>query len=154
MAVNDPQIQPMCAIFRRFLKRNGLKFTAERAKILDAVLGKSGVFEVEQLMTEMHQTGQRVSKATVYRTLKHLLEANIISEVLIDSKQTHYQLSFGREPKGYLVCLDSNTIIEFASPQLEQLRDRICCEHGYEPLSFQFVVYGVSPEGADAGRGS
>ncbi len=156
-AINDLQIQPVCAIFRRFLKRNGLKFTSERAKILDSVLSKSGVFEVEQLMYEMRRVGHRVSKATIYRTLKHLLEANIVSEVLIDSKQTHYQLSFGLEPKGYLVCLDTNAIVEFAMPELEELRDRICREHGYEPLSFHFVVYGMSPGGsevADVERGS
>jgi Fur family ferric uptake transcriptional regulator len=150
-AITDPQIQPVCSIFRRFLKRNGLKFTAERAKILDAVLGKTGVFEVEQLMYEMRQAGHRVSKATIYRTLKHLVEANIVSEVLIDSKQTHYQLSIGLEPKGHLVCLDTNTIVEFATPELEELRDRICREHGCEPLSFHFVVYAMSPGGPEEG---
>ena len=31
---------PACSIFRRFLKKQGLKFTPERAKILDAVLAK------------------------------------------------------------------------------------------------------------------
>ena len=121
-------------------------FTPERAKILDAVLRKTGVFEAEQLMYEMRQAGHRVSKATIYRTLKHLLEANIVSDVLIDSKQAHYELSFGLDPKGHLVCLETNKIVEFATPELEDLRDRICREHGYEPVSFRFVVYGVSPE--------
>ena len=45
----QPLIQPLCAIFRRFLKRQGLKFTAERALILDAVLSQEGVFEAEEL---------------------------------------------------------------------------------------------------------
>ena len=93
----------------------------------------------------MRQAGHRVSKATIYRTLKHLLEANIVSDVLIDSKQAHYELSFGLDPKGHLVCLETNKIVEFTSPELEDLRDRICREHGYEPVSFRFVVYGVSP---------
>jgi Fur family ferric uptake transcriptional regulator len=144
-AANEPLIQPVCAIFRRFLKRRGMKFTPERARILDTVLRKVGVFEAEQLMYEMRQAGHRVSKATIYRTLKHLLEANIVSDVLIDSKQAHYELSFGLDPKGHLVCLETNKIVEFTSPELEDLRDRICREHGYEPVSFRFVVYGVSP---------
>ena len=139
-------IQPLCAIFRRFLKRKGLKFTTERAMILDAVLFKQGVFEAEELLEEMREGGHRVSKATIYRTLKHLLEAKIITEVLIDSRQSHYQLSFGREPKGYLVCVETNKIIEFPAHELVELRDRICKEHGFEPVSQQFVVYGVSPE--------
>ncbi|MEX0885370.1 MAG: transcriptional repressor [Phycisphaeraceae bacterium] len=136
-------ILPLCAIFRRFLKRQGLKFTTERATILDAVLARDGVFEAEELLDDVRTGDRRASKATIYRTLKHLVEAGIVTEVLIDARQTHYQLSFGREPKGYLVCVETNEIIEFPAHELVALRDRICKEHGFEPLSHQFVVYGV-----------
>lgn len=148
--VDELLLQPLCAIFRRFLKRQGLKFTAERAMILDTVLKQEGVFEADQLLFEMRQDGHRVSKATIYRTLKHLIGANIITQVLIDSKQAHYELSFGREPKGHLVCMETNQVIEFEMSELEQLRDRVCREHGFDPVSFHFVVYGVSPA-PDAG---
>lgn len=147
---DEGPIQPLCAIFRRFLKRKGLKFTTERALILNSVLGKPDVFEADALLNEMRTAGHRVSKATIYRTLKHLLEAGIISEVLIDSRQSHYQLSFGREPKGHLVCVETNRIIEFPASELIALRDRICREHGFEPVSHRFVIYGVSPEAQQA----
>jgi len=146
LATDEPLIQPVCAIFRRFLKDQGLKFTAERARILDSVLSKTGVFEAEELLYEMHQNDRRVSKATIYRTLKHLLESKIITEVLIDSKQAHYQLSIGREPKSYLVSVDTHQIIEFNAPELIAIRDRICQEHGFEPASHRFVIYGVAKE--------
>lgn len=152
---DEPLIQPVCAVFRRFLKDQGLKFTAERARILDSVLSKPGVFEAEALLDEMRREGRRVSKATIYRTIKHLLESKIITEVLIDSKQAHYQLSIGREPKGYLVCVETHKIIEVDAPQLEELRDQICKEHGFEPASHRFVIYGVSPEaGEDSENGN
>ena len=86
----------------------GLKFTAERARILDSVLSKLGVFEADELLHEMRQGGRRVSKATIYRTLKHLQDSKIITEILIDSKQAHYQLSIGRDPKGFLVCAETH----------------------------------------------
>ncbi|MEX0655865.1 MAG: transcriptional repressor, partial [Phycisphaeraceae bacterium] len=147
MPPDDELMAPLCAIFRRFLKRKGLKFTTERAMILDAVLDKSDVFEADALMEEMRQAGHRVSRATVYRTLKHLLESGIITEVLIDSRQSHYQLSFGREPKGHLVCVETNRIVEFPLPDdLKELRDRVCKEHGFDPVSARFVVYGISSE--------
>lgn len=136
---------PMCAIFRRFLKRKGLKFTTERAQILDAVLGKDGVFEADDLLTEMREADHRVSKATIYRTLKHLLESKIIKEVLIDSTRAHYQLAFGQKPTGHLVCLETNQIIEFPTEELDTLMNKLCKEHGYEPLSHRFVIYGSSP---------
>lgn len=144
---NDDQLMiPLCAIFRRFLKKQGLKFTSERAKILDTVLAKTGVFEAEQLLDEMRKGDQRVSKATIYRTLKHLMEAGIINEVLIDPKQSHYELSFGRQPKGHLVCMETHQVIEFSVPELLAMRDKVCKQHGWEPLSFRFIVYGRSPE--------
>lgn len=143
---DDLLITPICAIFRRFLKRQGLKFTTERAQTLDVVLGKEGVFEAEELLDEMKSAGHRVSRATVYRTLKHLLEAGIIREVLIDSQRAHYELSFGREPKGHLVCVETQRIEEFPTAELDAIMKRVCAERGFDPVSYRFVVYGVSPE--------
>ena len=149
-SMDEPLIQPLCSIFRRFLKRQGLKFTTERALILNSVLSKQGVFEADELLMEMRQANLRVSKATIYRTLKHLQDAGIITEVLLDSRQSHYELSFGREPKGHLVCVETKKVLEFPLSELGVLRDRICKEHGFEPVSARFVVYGVSPEAQQA----
>ncbi|MBI1369351.1 MAG: transcriptional repressor [Planctomycetes bacterium] len=141
-------VAPLCSIFRRFLKKRGLKFTSERAMILDAVLAKDGLFEAEQLMFEMHAAGHHVSKATIYRTIKHLVEAGIIQEVLLDSKLAHYQLIYGRKPTDHLVNMDTDEVIEFHSPELEALRDQICREHGLEPAGHRLIIYGVKPAGS------
>lgn len=145
-ASETPLILPVCAIFRRFLKKQGLKFTVERAMILDAVLAKRGVFEAEELLNEMRTDGQRVSKATIYRTLKHLVDARIVNEVLLDSRQAHYELAFGREPSGHLVCVETNRVIEFPIRQLKEQVEQICREHGFLKLNYRFVIYGSSPE--------
>lgn len=147
---DDLLITPICAIFRRFLKRQGLKFTTERAQTLDVVLGKDTVFEADQLLDEMKAAGHRVSRATVYRTLKHLLQANIIREVLIDSGKAHYELAFGKAPKGHLVCVETQRIVEFPTAQLDAMMQRICEANGFDPVSHRFVVYGVSPEAQKA----
>lgn len=145
----EPLVPPMCAIFRRFLKRRGLKFTPERAQILDAVLRKPGIFEADVLFYEMRRAGHRVSKATIYRTLKYLMEANIVRKVLIDAKLSHYQLGFGREQQSHLVCMESNQITEFSAPELKEVMERICRQYGYEPVNYRFVVYGISPKAAE-----
>lgn len=136
---------PLCAIFRRFLKRKGLKFTTERAVILDSVLRKDGIFETEEVCDELKDKGHSASRATVYRTLKHLLEAGIIQEVLLDATRSHYQIAFGRKPTGHLVCVETHQRIEFPTEELDALMRRICKEHGYEPLSHRFIIYGMSP---------
>src|SRR5206468_7149153 len=70
--------EPVCAIFRRYLHTEKLKFTPERAMILDAVLRKEGLFEPEQVIDGLKKLGHRVSRATVYRTLSHLQDAGIL----------------------------------------------------------------------------
>jgi len=145
-SATDLPYMPLCAVFRRFLKRKGLKFTHERAVILDAVLAREGVFDAEELSDEIKAGGRRVSKATVYRTLKHLVEAQIVEEVLIDSRQVHFQQSFGRDPKGHLACLETNQIVEFPTKQLDEMAEKICREYGFDFISHRFVIYGVSPQ--------
>jgi len=147
---DDLLITPICAIFRRFLKRQGLKFTTERAQTLDVVLGKDTVFEADNLLDEMKLAGHRVSRATVYRTLKHLIEAGVIREVLIDSGKAHYELAYGKAPKGHLVCVETQRIVEFPTAELDALMQRVCKEQGFDPVSHRFVVYGVSPEARKA----
>ena len=147
---DDPLLQPLCAIFRRFLKRRGLKFTPERADILDAVLAQTGVFGNEHLLETLNHGRQRVSQATIYRTLKHLIEAGIVSDVLLEPNQALYELTFGREPKGHLVCVRTHEMVEFSAPELNAIRQRICQEHGFEPLSHRFVIYGLSPKARQA----
>jgi len=151
----DQQIvQPLCAVFRRFLKRQGLKFTTERAIILDTVMAKDGVFEVDELVHEMYQAGHRVSRATTYRTIKHLLESGIIEKVLLDNRQSHYQLTYGRQHADHLVNIDDGQIIEFHSEALNELRDRICREHGLDPVSHRLVIFASAPGEPAAGDAS
>ena len=141
---------PLCAVFRRFLKKQGLKFTPERALVLDAVLAQKGVFEADAVDGYLRSKGHRLGKATIYRTLKHLLDAGIIGEVLIGAKQSHYRLTFGQPARGHLVCIETGRIVEFAAPELESLRDRICAEHGFDPVSVRLVIHGVSPEARES----
>lgn len=146
--VDDTIVAPLCSIFRRFLKKRSLKFTSERAMILEAVLGKHGLFEAEQLLYEMRQTNLRVSKATIYRTLKHLVEAGIIREVPLDSKQAHYQMIYGRKPTDHLVNAETDQVIEFFDPEILALRQRICEQHGLEDIGHRLIIYGVKKKPA------
>src|SRR2546423_13999109 len=139
--------EPVCAIFRRYLHGEKLKFTPERAMMLDAVLRKQGLFEPEQLVDDLKQLGHRVSRATVYRTLSHLQDAGILKQVFFDNKKSYYEVIAGRQTYDYLICVATGKVIEFSSDKLRKLRDEICREHGFDPLSHQFHVFGLSPEG-------
>jgi Fur family ferric uptake transcriptional regulator len=146
LAADAAAMAPLCAVFRRFLKSKDLKYTPERADILSAIIERDGVFEVEQLLRDMRARGSRASKATTYRTIKLLQEAGIITQALFDSKQAHYRLIYGRQPRDYMVCMKTGRHIEFASDELIALRDRLTRQHGWEPIGHRFQIYALSPE--------
>src|SRR5438874_10913418 len=138
--------EPVCAIFRRYLHEQKLKFTPERAMILDAVLRRNGLFEAERLVADLKQIGHNVSRATAYRTLAHLQDAGILKQVFFDNKQSYYEVIAGRQTYDYLICVATGKVVEFSSEKLRRLRDEICREHGFSPLSHQFHIFGLSPE--------
>lgn len=149
--VQAQAMAPLCAVFRRFLKSRGLKYTPERADILEAIIEQDDVFEVDELMLAMREKGHRVSKATVYRTIKILQEAGIITQALFDAKQAHYQLIYGKAPHDYMVCMRTGRHMEFTSKELVALRDEICKRHGWAPVGHRFQIYAMSPDD-DAGK--
>lgn len=140
---------PLCSVFRRFLRSRKLKYTAERADVLQAIIDHDDLFEAEELLLEMRSHGHRVSKATIYRTLRLLQEAGIITQALFDSKQSHFQLIYGREPRDTMLCLRSGKAVDFQSKELAHLRDRICKELGWSPVGHRFQIYAMSPEESD-----
>jgi Fur family ferric uptake transcriptional regulator len=140
---------PLCAVFRRYLKTLNLKYTPERADILNAIIERESVFEVEELLADMRERGYHVSKATVYRTIKLLQDAGIITQALFDAKQSHYQLVYGKTPLDYMVCMRTGKTIEFTDQDLVELRNRICAKYGWEPVGHRFQIYALSPEGRD-----
>lgn len=146
--------EPVCAVFRRYLHGEKLKFTPERAMILDAVLRKEGLFEPEQLVSDLKELGHRVSRATVYRTLSHLQDAGILKQVFFDYKRTYYEVIAGRQTYDYLICISTGKVIEFSSEKLQKLRDEICRQHDFDPISHRFQIYGLSPEARAQGKTS
>jgi len=144
--------EPVCAIFRKYLHGQKLKFTPERAMILDAVLRQKGLFEAERLVNDLKQIGHDVSRATAYRTLAHLQDAGILKQVFFDNRQSYYEVIAGRQTYDYLICVATGKVVEFSSDKLRRLRDEICHELGFSPLSHQFHVFGLSLEARAKGE--
>ncbi len=135
--------EPLCSVFRRKLRAEGLKYTPERAKVLDAIIHFDGVFEAERLLDDLKASSFRVSKATVYRTLKLLQDAGIIQRVLTNDDHAKYQLVYGSTPRDQLVRLDTGEVLDLELPELVELRDRICREHGLEPQGHRLQIFAV-----------
>ncbi len=144
MPAGEPQIiEPLCAVFRRALKKEGLKYTTERAQILDAIIRIPTLFDAERLIADLKRPGMRVSKATVYRTLKLMIDAGILQRVLFDEDHAHYQLVYGTRPQDLIIRVDTRSAIEIDAPELIALRERLCREHGLEARGHRFHVFAV-----------
>ncbi|MDX2146141.1 MAG: transcriptional repressor [Planctomycetota bacterium] len=123
-------IEPICAVFRRKLKSEGLKYTPERARVLDTIVRREGLFSAEDLLTELKSGGMRVSKATVYRTIKLLIDAGILQRLIIDDEHALYQLLYGSKPGDLIIRLDTKQVIALDAPELIALRDRLAAQYG------------------------
>lgn len=134
-------IEPLCAVFRRKLKAEGLKYTPERAQVLDAIVRMDGLFEAEGLLEALRGGRQRVSKATVYRTIRLLQDAGIIQRILFDEDQAHYQLVYGRRPNDLLIRLDSRRAEEIYLPEVVELVERVCRARGLEPRGHRLQIF-------------
>lgn len=143
---DDTFIVPLCAVFRKHLKTEGQKFTPERAQVLDAIIQMDRVFEADELLFEMRNRGMKVSKATIYRTLKLIQDAGIIEQVHFDQKQAHYQLAYGQVPRDQMICVETGEVIEFDAGEVIKLRDAIAKKYGWSPVGHKFQIYAVAPE--------
>ena len=137
-------IEPLCAVFRRALKAEGLKYTPERAIILDTIIAFDGLFEADQLLDALKEKGHSVSKATVYRTLKLLESCSIVQQVLFDRDQSHYQLTIGNTGNTLLINIESGEVQTLEIPELIELRDRICAERGLKAQGHKLQIFFTS----------
>ena len=142
-AQRDELLRTAENLFREFLRDRGLKYTGERENILGAVMGTDEHFEAEQLLFLMRQKNLRVGKATVYRTLKLLVECGIVKEVHFSNKQVHYEHTYGQDPHDHMVCRRCGRIIEFDAKDVTRLRTLIAAEHGFHALAHRFQIMGL-----------
>ena len=136
-------VEPLCAVFRRKLKAEGLKYTPERAQLLDTVMRFDGLFEADRVLETVRKSGFRVSKATVYRTIRLLLDAGIIQRALFDEDQAHYQVVYGKTPRDHIVRVDTGETIAVDVPELIKLRDAVCKAHGLEAKGHRLTIFAV-----------
>jgi Fur family ferric uptake transcriptional regulator len=128
--------------FKEFLRKKGLKFTKEREAILKKVLSRKGHFDLEELHLSMKTDGQRVSRASIYRTLPLLIESGLLEEVERTDKHAHYEHTSHERHHDHMLCVSCGRVLEFYSGALEKLQDRICSEKEFEGISHTLEIKG------------
>lgn len=129
--------------FREYLRKRGLKYTAERQAILEGVMRNEQHFEAEQLLFELRSGGRRVAKATIYRTLPLLVSCGIIKQVQFGDKWARYEHTFGHASHDHMVCSHCGRIIEFDDSEVAGLAERLGQKHQFRANSHRFQITGT-----------
>ena len=129
--------------FARHLGEHQLKLTPQRRAVLAAALATEGHFEADELYQRLREVGGRTSKATVYRSLELLVASGVLRQVSLGERHAHYEHAFGHQHHDHLVCVRCGRVIEFSSPEVEQLQDEICRERRFTPLGHRMRITGL-----------
>lgn len=127
--------------FREFLITKGLRMTRERAKIVDEVFASHEHFEAEQLVQQLAQ--HRVSRSTVYRTVRHLEEAGLIRKVARQDLRDVYEHDYGYPQHDHLICKKCGTLIEFQQSTIADVLAAVARQHGFRMEGHRLEVTGL-----------
>lgn len=127
------------------LRKAGLKVTLPRVKILQ-ILENAELrhMSAEDVFKALLESGEDVGLATVYRVLTQFESAGLVERHNFDGGHSVFELDRG-DHHDHMVCVDTGDVIEFHSPEIEALQEKIAAENGYELAGHSLVLY-VKPK--------
>ena len=140
LAVSDSPEQK----FREFLDIRGEKLTEPRRLLISQIFDTHKHFDADELVADLRKSGRRVSRATVYRTLRLLVEAGLLRELRLTNRNA-FEHDYGYPSHDHLHCTDCNQVVEFRNDEVRRLREAVSLEHGFRPSGHRFIITGVCP---------
>lgn len=139
--------------FTGYLKSRGLKLTAERRQVLEAVFSFHRHFDLDDIYDDARKRGARVSRATIYRTLPLLMESGLIREVFRCMDRPRYEHVYGHDHHDHMVCLGCGKVIEFKDDRIEELQKEVCDRFGFESVEHRLGIRGYCRRCLSAWKG-
>ena len=150
--MNAPAVRPFIRLFGRYLREHGLPVTHQREAVAEVVFATQEHLSVDDLEGRLRERGERIGKATIYRTLDLLVRSRLVEEHDFGEGFKRYEHRLSRQPvHEHLVCLECGKVIEFQSPEILGVETRIRTEHGFVPARHRLEVYGLCRECYEAG---
>jgi Fur family transcriptional regulator, ferric uptake regulator len=119
------------------IELRGHRVTTARRRVIDAVLAQPSHFTVEDVLRRT----RRVGRATVFRTMRLLLDLNILCRVMLDGGSLHYRVS-SRGHHHHLVCTECGRVEDFTKCDVEPLVRELAKAMDYEIDAHWLEVYG------------
>lgn len=120
----------------------GMRMTDQR-RVIARILEESDDHpDVEELYRRSSKIDSKISISTVYRTVKLFEDAGIIERHDFRDGRSRYE-TVPEEHHDHLIDLKTGTVVEFHSPEIEALQERIAREHGFRLVGHRLELYGI-----------
>jgi len=123
----------------------GMRMTGQRRVIAEVISGAKDHPDVEELHRRAAAIDPHISIATVYRTVKLFEDAGILERHDFGDGRARYEPA-GDEHHDHLIDLNSGEVIEFSSPEIEELQEKIARELGYKLVDHRLELYAVKTD--------
>ncbi len=128
-----------------FLATRGLRLTQERAAILEEVYSSHLHFDGDELAARLvNRPGAvRVSRATVYRALRLMVEAGLLRRVARPNGREVYEHDYGYPQHDHFICRVCGELIEFQNGAISQILDEVAAKSSFRVSGHRLEVYGL-----------
>ena len=123
-------------------KSKGVKLTDQR-RIIAKVMSESNDHpNVDELYNRVSKIDEKISIATVYRTVKLFEESGILAKHDFKGGKARYEeVSEGHHD--HLIDLNTGEIIEFVDDEIEKLQQKVAEKYGYKLVDHKLELYGI-----------
>ena len=127
-------------------KEKGVRLTDQRkviAKVLSEskeIYGSKDHPDVDELHKRVAVIDDKISIATVYRTVKLFEEAGILTKHDFKSGKARYELN---DDHNHLIDIKTGEIIEFVDDEINHLQQKIAEKYGYTLVDHKLELYGI-----------
>ncbi|MDA0311210.1 MAG: Fur family transcriptional regulator [Gemmatimonadetes bacterium] len=143
---------PFIRLFGRYLRDQGLPVTQQRAAVAEVVFSSDAHLSVDDMERELRERGERIGKATIYRTLDLLVRSRLVEEHDFGEGFKRYEHRLSQSPlHEHLICLECGKVLEFESAELYSVESRVRREYGFVPVRRRLEIYGLCAECDAAG---
>ena len=151
-AGTDQGASPFTRLFGRYLRDQGLPVTQQREAVAEVVFASEDHLSVEDIELALRDRGERIGKATIYRTLDLLVRSRLVEEHDFGEGFKRYEHRLSARPiHEHMICVECGTVTEFESNELYRIENRVRAEYGFVPVRRRLEIYGLCKTCQDAG---
>ena len=125
------------------LKPAGGKRSSKRERIVTVFLRQEGHLSADDLVDVIRKEDQRISRATVYRTLQWMVDAGIARKVDFGEGRFRFEHSYRQPRHFHLICKGCSRSFEFLSSDIEGLVEEVAAARGFAVAQSVLQIYGT-----------